>query len=119
MAHREQPLVVTFGQSEWDLSNREELRRLLEPALTHPTVILDLSEVTFADSTVLQALANLRQDRANRQYAPVSIVAPHPQIRRLFKVVGFDSVWPLYMSLKDAFTDIELGAQLRGAANAD
>ncbi|HET6275339.1 MAG TPA: STAS domain-containing protein [Candidatus Cybelea sp.] len=118
MASHTEPLVIIFEQSEWDLSSRDDLKRLLEPARTHPNVILDMSLVTFADSTALQALINLRQERAAANFEPARIVAHNPQIRRLFKMLGLDSVWSLYMSLEDALTDMQLSREA-GDTNAN
>lgn len=98
-------LVLTFGRSEWDMSNRDDLKRLLDKALLHPNVVLDMSAVTYADSTVLNELVKMRQARASRGFGPARIVVPNPQIRRLFKIVGFDRLWRLYRSLEDALAD--------------
>lgn len=75
---------------EYDLSRREELS-LLFAALpdTTPTVI-DLSRVTYVDSTFLRELASLHfRFKENR----VTLVGANSSIRRLLGLVQFDQLF--------------------------
>ena len=102
MIQRE-PLVLNFEQSEWDLAGCEDLAKLLEPSYTHPNVILDLTLVTYMDTTCLREVARMQAERAKRGFLPVHLVVASPHIRRVFKIFHFDRVWPLYEKLESAF----------------
>jgi anti-anti-sigma regulatory factor len=101
MTQRE-PLVLNFEQSEWDVTGCEDLAKLLKPTYTHPNVILDLTPVTYMDANCLRELARMQAERAKRVLLPVHLVVASPHIRRVFKLVQFDRVWPLYGGLESA-----------------
>jgi len=69
-------------RGELDLSNAPALRASLGEA-PGPAVV-DLSGVTYIDSTALYELALLR-----RRVGSVVLVVPSPQIRRTLEIVGF------------------------------
>ena len=101
MIQRE-PLVLNFEQSEWDLAGCEDLAKLLKPTYTHPNVILDLTPVTFMDGSCLREVARMQAERAKRGFPPVHLVVASAHIRRVFKIVQFDRVRPLYDKLESA-----------------
>ena len=96
------PLIVALSKPEYDVSSCDELAKELEPAHAQPNVIVDMTEVRYLDSTCLSKLARMRTERQKRDYPPARLVVPAPQVRRLFEIVGFDKVWPLYDSLEEA-----------------
>ncbi len=101
MIQRE-PLVLNFEQSQWDLSGCEDLAKLLKPTYTHPNVVLDLTPVTYMDASCLRELKKMQAERAKRGFLPVHLVVASPHIRRVFKLVQFDRVGPLYGRLECA-----------------
>ena len=96
------PLVLNFAQSEWDLAGCEDLAKLLELTYTHPNVVLDLTPVTYMDASCLREVARMQAERAKRGSLPVHLVIASSHIRRVFKLVQFDRVWPLYDRLESA-----------------
>jgi anti-anti-sigma factor len=82
-------LIALSG--ELDMSNAQELRASLGSALG-PTVV-DLSDVTYLDSTALYELALLR-----RRVGAVVLVVPSPQIRRTLEIVGFTKTFRIVES---------------------
>ena len=96
------PLILNFEQSEWDLAACQDLARLLKPTYTHPSVILDLTSVTFMDGSSLRELARMQAERAMRGFAPARLVVASPHVRRVFKLVRFDRAWPVYDRLEAA-----------------
>ncbi len=78
---------------EIDLSSAEELRETVLAAMTPAvgTIRIDLSGVTFMDSTGLAALIAAR----NAAGAHYSVIAqnPQPQVRRVFEVTGLNTVF--------------------------
>jgi anti-anti-sigma factor len=103
------PVVVTFVRSEWDLSSRDELAKLLEPALTHQNVVLDMTGVTYADSTVLGALVNVQQERMRHELG-YSRIVPSRQMRRLLNLSGLGAIWPLHESVDAARSEAQVAA---------
>jgi len=73
--------VVTLS-GELDLSNAPALHASLG-GVSGPAVV-DLSAVTYLDSTALYELALLR-----RRVESVVLIVPSPQIRRTLEIVGF------------------------------
>lgn len=96
------PLVISLKKPEWDVVFAAELERLLEPSYFHPDVIIDMSKVRFIDSTCLGKLVKMRKERRTRGFAAERIVLPNENIRRVFALVRFDEIWPLYRNLTEA-----------------
>ena len=100
-----EPLVLNFEQSEWDLAGSVDLARLLEPTYAHPNVILDLTPVTYMDASCLREVARMQAERTKRGSLPVHLVVGSSHIRRVFEMVEFDRVRPLYDRLEPALAD--------------
>ena len=71
---------------------RETVIKLLQPTLGVGVVILDLSEVTFVDSTGLGVLAASRQ-RVEREGGALVLRAPRPNTVKVLEVTGLDRVF--------------------------
>ncbi len=99
-------MVITL-EGEWDLARADELERLLQPTYDFPNVILDMTNSTYADSTCLGRLIRMRAHRRENGFEPACIVLPSPQLRKLFDLVGFDRIWPLYDTLEEALGSLE------------
>ncbi|MGW0605840.1 STAS domain-containing protein [Streptomyces sp. NPDC002644] len=86
-----------------DLTTAAALGRGVENALSeHPTVILDLTGVTFCDSSGLNTLLRLRR-HAQDTGGQLVLAAPPPQMLRLLTLTGTDSIFPLHSSLAEAW----------------
>jgi anti-anti-sigma factor len=86
-------LVLT---GEVDISVEGRLARDLErfSASTAPDVLVDLTDVTFLDSTGLSFLARIRAV-SNSRGGSVLLSGPTPAVRRLLELVGFDTVFTI------------------------
>lgn len=101
--HDNRPLVIRLTDDEWDLSKRGKLQFLLSPATERPRVCIDMSAVTFMDASCLGKLANMQRERRRKAgLGPATFVVMYPAVRRLFKLVGFDKVWPIFGTLDEA-----------------
>jgi anti-sigma B factor antagonist len=76
--------IVLAG--EIDVAARDALDEAIEAAIAHGRVVLDLTEVSFLDSTGIGAIA-----RAIRDQVPVSVLNPRPTVRRALEVSGIDT----------------------------
>ena len=81
---------------------RLELRRLIE-AEGARTLIIDLTDVTFLDSSALGALVGTVR-RLNEHDGQLKIVRPKGGAARIFQLTGLDSVLDLYDDRRAALT---------------
>ena len=88
---------------DWDISRRDELERLLQPAYeARGNLVVDMHSVTYADSTILAALIVLRNRRRTTGLPLPSLVIGSRQVRRLLTIAGLDEAFTLYDSVEEA-----------------
>jgi anti-anti-sigma factor len=86
-----QMAVVTL-RGEIDLAGLDDLQSAIEPHLAQgQTVVLDLSDVTFADSTLLNVLNRARNKASDRSGA-LLVRNPSPVVRRLLSLGDLDDL---------------------------
>jgi anti-sigma B factor antagonist len=87
---REVAVIVLRG--EIDLAGLDDLQSAVEPHLAPgQTVVLDLSGVTFADSTLLKVLSRAR-GRAKEGGGALLVRNPSDQLRRLLSLGDLDDL---------------------------
>lgn len=88
-----EPSVITAA-GESDLDNIDPLSEAVEAALAHhPHLVLDLADITFADSTFLTALINARSSALEKD-GSVRLLAASSTVRRLLELTGADVLFP-------------------------
>lgn len=93
------PIVRARG--EIDIATASMLSSALEQLGTgERRVIVDLSEVTFVDSSGLGVLIAARS--ADGEERVVEVVTEHPQVVKVFKVTNLDSIFPIHATLDEA-----------------
>lgn len=75
---------------EWDLTRREELAALMGRLSLDGEATIDFRGCTYADSTVLSALAILRARFADKA---VTLLGPSSQVKRILKIANFDRLF--------------------------
>lgn len=95
------PIVVQLA-GDFDAYNADELRGLLMPALDGNDVVIDFTATRYIDSTCLTQLATIRRRRLEQGLPACRLVVPHKNMRKIFEIVGFDQVFPLYQTLDEA-----------------
>lgn len=88
LAKRPNAVHLVRLSGEFDVASVPEVVAALDEAIADPesrTLAVDLSEVTFLDSTMLQTLVAAR-DRAQLARKPVWLVRPEPLAWRVFTV---------------------------------
>ena len=115
--HLRQPVVAAVEEQdhavvvklvgELDLYNAAEVRDTLDGVCSRKPgrVVVDLSEVTFIDSTGLGVLVEARSKLADRKTFLLS--APQPETRRALEISGLAKHMPIFDRLEQA-----LAAQL-------
>ena len=102
---RELALVSVSG--EIDLYTAEQVRNGIDEAdaVGADTVVLDLSESSFIDSTALGVLVQETKRLEGRGHSLV-LVTNDPRTRRVLEVTGLDRVLLTYATLHDALSDL-------------
>lgn len=81
---------------------REGLTELLQDGRS---VVVDLTEVGFLDSTGLGALVAARTSAAERG-ASLPLVCTHQRILKLFTITGLDGVFKIYPTVDEALAGL-------------
>jgi anti-sigma B factor antagonist/stage II sporulation protein AA (anti-sigma F factor antagonist) len=105
------PPVVQL-EGEFDLDSVAEidrfLRRALGPLYDQDHLVLDLSRITFVDSSFVAFLVRLSAAlRAKRR--ELLLVRPAGQVRRLFGIVGLANVVPVFETTEAAVDSLVNG----------
>lgn len=73
-----------------------------EVPVTAPMLVIDLSEVSLLDSTGLGVLLKCNERTGGGR---VRLVAPSPQLRKVFAIVALDQVLPIFATLTEALAE--------------
>lgn len=100
--------IVVAPSGELDLASAIELVDALDSAFaTVPSVVLDLSEVTFIDSSIVGAVASTNGAVAALPDARFVVVSPPgSRPRRVFEMVGAEEFLRLYDNRSAALASI-------------
>jgi anti-sigma B factor antagonist len=87
------------ASGELDVHTCPEFQKVLAATLGgHPgRLVIDLSEVTFMDSTALGVLVVLQRGMKR----PLDIIVTRPHLRRVLVITGLDMVFRLHSSLDE------------------
>lgn len=105
---------VIAVEGDLDLSTAPRLKSMLIDALEgeHSRVVLDLSLVTFMDSTALGVLVgvNRRLDAGDR----LAVVCTRPNVLQVFEFSGTDGAFAIHPTLEAAIAGAHGGAEANG-----
>jgi anti-anti-sigma factor len=96
-----EPTIVTL-RGDYDIARLAQLRRELEPTHRDRYVVLDLTHVTYIDSTCLCEFMRMRKMRADAGLHPACFVVGDERFGRLFRFLGLDEIFTVAASLDDA-----------------
>lgn len=109
--------VIVFT-GEYDLAYKDQLRKQLLGVHLEPSLVLDLSEATYIDSSFVTELVKLHHARDAHGFGPETIVLRHPMLQRLFDILDLNTTFRIVRTLDDAIaTDGEMS--VRYAFNGD
>jgi anti-anti-sigma factor len=95
-------------RGEHDLTSRRALSEALATASAQLNVLVDLSECTFIDSTVIAALFRARESLRRRNGRLELLVPPSSTtIRRLAKITALDKILPIHETRSAAITSFQ------------
>jgi anti-sigma B factor antagonist len=94
---------------ELDLSTIARIEaQLFEQLRARPRVIVDLTRLTFIDSSGIGTLIRTSQAFANGRRMQV-VIGLGSQVDRVFRIAGIGEVLPLFSSREDAVASLEEG----------
>src|ERR1700732_5209199 len=103
---RDRGYAVVAVAGEVDIATVTRLReRLFELAASGRTLVVDLDQVSFIDSSGLAALVGAAR-RAAVHGASLHVVCARPQTRQLFRLTGLDGQIPLARTLDAALESL-------------
>jgi anti-sigma B factor antagonist len=91
-------LCVVSLSGEMDMSNASDLPRALRGNVGPGRMIIELSRLTFMDSTGINQLVTISRTVKVAGGALV-LAAPHPNLARLFEIVNLGELMPVATSL--------------------
>ncbi|HEY2537535.1 MAG TPA: STAS domain-containing protein [Solirubrobacteraceae bacterium] len=90
-------------EGELDLFTAPSLKQMLVDALHEGSdrLVVDLTEVTFIDSTTLGVLVGIER-RLDEDDARLAIVCTRPNVRKIFEFSGLDGKFAIFPTLDEA-----------------
>ncbi|NKZ08893.1 STAS domain-containing protein [Actinomadura latina] len=99
---RDDRCTVVRVQGDIDVVSRTRFEEtLFEVVDTDEPTVVDMREVTFCDSTGLNALVAANR-RAIGRGSHIALVALPPRVQRVFRITGIDKFIPIYDTLREA-----------------
>jgi anti-sigma B factor antagonist len=100
-------LPVVRGPAEIDITNAGQLRAVLLAAAAqgYATIVVDLTETSFCDTSGLQVLV-LAHRRAAAEGGELRLVVRAATLLRLFSLTGVDHVIPSFTTLDQAVSEL-------------
>lgn len=100
-------MPVVRGPAELDIANAGRLRAALLAAAAqgHATIVVDLSETAFCDTSGLQVLV-LAHRRAAAEGGGLRLVVQAATLLRLFSLTGVDHVIPSFATVDQAVSEL-------------
>lgn len=92
--------VLVTATGELDLHTCSAFQGVLAAARGRrpARLVIDLSEVTFIDSTALAALVMVQRELRR----PLDVVVTQPHLRKILLVTGLDTVFVLHRNVEEA-----------------
>lgn len=111
-AKQDRECLVVRVSGELDLKTAGELKSAVDPVLERapeqPTVVLDLSGISFMDSSGMGAILG-RYRTVSQMGGKLGVCGLTPQLRKLFELTGLMRIIPVYASVDDAISGLQGG----------
>jgi anti-sigma B factor antagonist len=101
-------LLVMGGELDYEVSPQMRARLVGAIKDGRRRLVLDLTEVTFIDSTAIGVLAGtvVKLDEAGG--GSLAVVCAHEKVVQIFEITGLDSVISVHSSREDAVSALSL-----------
>jgi anti-anti-sigma factor len=102
-------LAIVSVHGEHDLSSQPGLSDALGEAAAHSSVVIDLSDCSFIDSTVIAALMGVaRTVRGKGDRFGIVIPPEQRQVSRIAELVRLGELFAVYASRASAVSDLQV-----------
>lgn len=98
-------IAVIRLTGELEIGRKDEIAAALVVAGSESGILLDFSDVNYADSTSLAELLRFR-DEAAKQNVPVAIVIGSKQFARLIQYAGLSHAFRIFDNRAEALMDL-------------
>ena len=102
---QQQDVAVLTARGELDAYGAPDLASGLEEVARPGPFVVDLSMVSFLDSTALGVVVRACKDAGTRNVG-ARVILPQSAARRIFEITTLDRVLPVADSLSDALRDL-------------
>ncbi|XVQ11236.1 STAS domain-containing protein [Spirillospora sp. CA-255316] len=107
---RQDRCAVVRVRGEIDVVSREPFEASMSEALeAGGPMVVDMRQVTFCDSTGLNAIVTANK-RAIERGTAIALVALPPRVRRVFRITAVDEFIPIYDTLREAISALPSAA---------
>jgi anti-sigma B factor antagonist len=95
-------ILVVGGEVDFEVSPQLKARLMRAIKAGSRRLILDLTDVTFIDSTAIGVLAGTVEKLDELGGGSLSVVSNHEKVVQIFEITGLDSVVTIHASREDA-----------------
>jgi anti-anti-sigma factor len=102
-------ITVVRLTGELEIGRRDEIAGALCMSGEETGILLDFSDVSYADSTALSQLLRFRNDAAARE-VPVAVLIGNRQLARLIEYAGLREAFHIFENRASALSDLAQAA---------
>jgi anti-sigma B factor antagonist len=95
-------ILVVGGEVDYEVSPQLKAHMMRALKAGRRRLILDLTDVTFIDSTAIGVLAGVVERLDETGGGSLSVVCTHEKVMQIFEITGLDSVITVHPSREDA-----------------
>lgn len=95
-------ILVVGGEVDFEVSPQLKAHLMRALKAGRRRLILDLTDVTFIDSTAIGVLAGTVDKLDEAGGGSMSVVCTHEKVMQIFEITGLDSVITVHTSREDA-----------------
>lgn len=98
-----QDTFIIHVDGELDVYTAPRLKEAIAEGISggHRAIVVDLSRVSFLDSTALGVLVGGRRN-AHDQGGDVILVVEGPHLEKMFRITGFESMFGIHRTVDEA-----------------
>lgn len=100
-------IIVVGGEVDYEVSPQLKARLMRVIKAGSRRLVVDLTDVTFIDSTAIGVLAGV-VERLDEVEGSLSLVCTHEKVMQIFEITGLDNVVTMHPSREDALAALAM-----------
>jgi anti-sigma B factor antagonist len=101
-------ILVVGGEVDFEVSPQLKARMMRAIKAGRRRLVLDLSDVTFIDSTAIGVIAGAVEKLDEAGGGSLAIVCMHEKVMQIFEITGLDSVITVHPSREEALAALAM-----------